>query len=112
MIGLPNGQDFNLAETAPFAPLTALTQDAGAADGPRVSGRLSELAGSRARGRGRLSRRRAANAIPPADITADYGDVGPALNNSHGTFTVVASAKVNIFDGGRIAGDMIQARPR
>ncbi len=27
VIGLPNGQDFNLSETAPFAPLTAMTQD-------------------------------------------------------------------------------------
>ena len=40
---------------------------------------------------------------------ADYGDVGPTLGNSHGTFSFVASAKIKIFDGGRIAGDVIQA---
>ena len=27
VIGLPAGQDFNLAETAPFSPLTGLTQE-------------------------------------------------------------------------------------
>jgi outer membrane protein TolC len=27
VIGLPNGQEFNLSETAPFAPLTAMTQE-------------------------------------------------------------------------------------
>ena len=40
----------------------------------------------------------------------DYGDVGTALNNSHGTFTFQAAAKFNIFDGGRISGDIVQAR--
>jgi len=47
---------------------------------------------------------------PTAGVTADYGDVGPALNDSHGTFTFVASAKVNLFNGGRIAGDVIRAK--
>ena len=44
------------------------------------------------------------------DVTADYGDVGPTLGSSHGTFTFVASAKVNVFDGGRIEANVIQAR--
>ncbi len=47
---------------------------------------------------------------PTAGVTADYGDVGPTLASSHGTFTFVASAKVNLFDGGRISGDEIQAK--
>jgi outer membrane protein TolC len=47
---------------------------------------------------------------PTAGVTADYGDVGPTLASSHGTFSFVASAKVNLFDGGRISGDVIQAK--
>lgn len=43
-------------------------------------------------------------------ITADYGDIGITLANSHGTFTFQAAAKVNVFDGERISGDIIQAR--
>ena len=43
-------------------------------------------------------------------VAADYGDVGSTFNSSHGTFTFQAFAKVNIFDGGRISGDVIQAR--
>jgi outer membrane protein TolC len=43
-------------------------------------------------------------------VSADYGDVGPTLNNSHGTFTFQAGVKFNIFDGGRISSDIIQAR--
>ena len=47
---------------------------------------------------------------PNVAVSADYGDVGPALNSSHGTFTFQAAAKFNIFDRGRISGDIIQAR--
>ena len=47
---------------------------------------------------------------PNVGITADYGDIGITLANSHGTFTFQAAAKFNIFDGERISGDIIQAR--
>jgi outer membrane protein TolC len=47
---------------------------------------------------------------PTGNITADYGDVGPSLASSHGTFAFVASARFNIFDGGRISSDVIQAK--
>ena len=36
--------------------------------------------------------------------------MGPTLGDSHGTFSFVASAKISVFDGGRIAGDVIRAR--
>ena len=72
----------------------------------------------------RISRARKPPCAPPEDsvsaargerypnvgVTADYGDVGTTLNNSHGTFTFQAAAKFNIFDGGRISGDIVQAR--
>src|SRR5262249_41011852 len=35
---------------------------------------------------------------------------GPTLGESHGTFSFVAAAKISVFDGGRIAGDVAQAR--
>jgi outer membrane protein TolC len=47
---------------------------------------------------------------PNVEVTANYGVTGPALNSSHGTYTVQAAVKFNIFDGGRISGDVIQAR--
>jgi len=46
---------------------------------------------------------------PTAGVTADYGDVGTTPNNSHGTFTFTASASINLFDGRRIEGDIVQA---
>jgi outer membrane protein TolC len=47
---------------------------------------------------------------PTASVTADYGDVGLTLAESHGTFSVEVAAKVNLFDGGRIAADVVQAQ--
>ena len=107
--GLPNGQEFNLSETAPFAPLATMTQEqalvAALAERP-------DYQSGQARVRAAENDVQAAHGerYPTAGVTADYGDVGPALNDSHGTFTFVASAKINLFNGGRIAGDVIRAR--
>jgi outer membrane protein TolC len=109
VIGIPAGQDFNVSETAPFGPLTSMTQDQALqtalqqrpdfqSDKARV--RAAEEAVKAARG----------ERFPAAAITADYGDVGTTLSDAHGTFSVVASAKVSLFDGGRIAGDVIRAK--
>ena len=109
VIGLPPGQDFNLAESAPFTPLTTLTQD------QALSTALMQRAdyqSYQARVRAAEESVKAAHGerYPTAGVTADYGDVGPTLATSHGTFDFVASAKVNIFDGGRIRGDEVQAK--
>jgi len=109
VIGLPGGQSFNLAEGAPFAPLTGVTQEQALqiareqrADFQSYKARVLAAEQSVAAARGEH--------YPTADITADYGDVGPTLASSHGTFTVTASARVTVFDGGKISSDTIQAK--
>ena len=108
VIGLPAGQEFDLAETAPFSPLTSLTQDQALS---AALAQRSDYQSYQARVRGAEDSVRAARGerYPTADITANYGDIGLTLANSHGTFAVTASAKINLFDGGRIAGDVVQA---
>jgi outer membrane protein TolC len=109
IIGLPAGQDFNVSDTAPFGPLTSMTQDRALhtalqqrPDYQSYKARLraAEHAVEAARG----------ERYPTAEITADYGDVGTTLGDAHGTFSVVASAKIPVFEGGRIAADVIRAR--
>jgi outer membrane protein TolC len=109
VIGLPGGQEFNLSETAPFSPLTSLTQDealrtalAQRPDYQSYQARVRAAEESVTAARGQR--------YPTVGVTANYGDVGPTLASSHGTFTFVATAKVNLFDGGRISGDVIQAK--
>jgi outer membrane protein TolC len=108
VIGLPPGQDYNISETAPFAPLAALTQDQALQTAIQ---QRPDYQSYKARVRAAEETVKAAHGerYPTADVTADYGDVGPTLGSSHGTFTFVASAKINVFDGGRIAGDVVQA---
>jgi outer membrane protein TolC len=109
VIGLPPGQDFNIAEAVPFSPLTSITQDQAERtaleqrsdyQSSQAQVRAAEDAVSAARGQ----------RYPTGSITADYGDIGTTLASSHGTFTFVAAAKFNIFDSGRISADVIQAR--
>jgi outer membrane protein TolC len=109
VIGLPNGQEFNLSETAPYAPLTSMTQEQALV--AAVAQRPDYQSGQ-ARVRAAENDVQAARGqrYPTAGVTADYGDVGSALNDSHSTFTFVASAKVNLFNGGRIAGDVIRTK--
>ena len=109
VIGLPGGQSFNLAEAAPFAPLNSLNQE------QALQTAMQERADYQS---GQARVRAAEEAVaaargehyPTAEINADYGDVGATLATSHGTFTVTASAKISVFDGGKISSDLIQAK--
>jgi outer membrane protein TolC len=109
VIGLPPGQEFNLAETAPFSPFTSLNQDEAL---KTALAQRPDYQSYQARVRAAQETVRAARGerYPTASVTADYGDIGFSPNNSHGTFSFVASAKVNLFDGGRISADEIQAK--
>lgn len=109
IIGLPDGQDFNLAEAVPFSPLSSVTQEqallAALEQRPDYQ---SYAAGVRAAEEAVKASR--GERYPVATVNADYGDVGPTLGSSHGTFTFTAAAKFNIFDGGRIGADVTQAK--
>lgn len=109
IIGLPSGQDLNIAETAPFSPLNSITQDQAlrlALDqrpdfqSYTAQVRAAEEAVKAARGQ----------RYPTATVSADYGDIGPTFASSHGTFSFTASATFNIFDGRRIEADVLQTK--
>ena len=109
VIGLPSGQDFNMADSAPYSELAVMTPDQAlhTASEQRADLRSAKAAVNAAEESVRAAR---GERYPNVGVTADYGDVGPTLNSSHGTFTFQAAAKFNIFDGGRISGDIVQAR--
>jgi outer membrane protein TolC len=109
VIGLPPGQEFNLSDTVPFSPLTSLTQDQALST---ALAQRPDYQSSQARVHAAEESVRAARGerYPSAAVTADYGDIGTTLSTSHGTFSFVASAKISLFDGGRIRGEIIQAK--
>jgi outer membrane protein TolC len=109
VIGLPNGQQFTIADAEPYASLAAMTPEEAlrAAYEERAdfqSAKASVRAAENSVGAARAER------YPSLGVTADYGAIGTTLDSSHGTFTFQAVAKFNIFDGGRIGSDIVEAR--
>jgi outer membrane protein TolC len=109
VIGLPPGQQFAIADTEPFSPLAAMTPD----EALRTAyEQRADLQSAQASVRAAEDSVSAAHAqrYPNLGVAADYGDIGTTPASSNGTFTFQAFAKFNIFDGGRIKGDIVQAR--
>jgi outer membrane protein TolC len=108
LIGLPPGQAFNMTDTAPYAPLEGLDL---AQALERAYKNRSDLQASQAQVEAAEHTRRAAISehLPSLGVSADYGVIGVAPDNSHGTFTLTADLHVPIFDGGRIQGEVDQA---
>jgi outer membrane protein TolC len=107
-IGLPSGQQFNVTDLLPFAPLTTALDDL-----------LKQAYDHRADFRAAQANVRAAEYAtdaarsehywPSVVVQADYGDIGSTLAASHGTYSVVAGVRVPIYAGGRTRTDIDQA---
>ncbi|MBV8812164.1 MAG: TolC family protein [Acidobacteriaceae bacterium] len=109
VIGLPVGQDFTTADPSPSIPLESISlQDAEA----KAYANRPDYQAARARALAAQFALRAARAerYPTLTISGFYGDEGLRLfSNSHGVFNVTGSLQFNIFDGGRIRGDILQS---
>jgi outer membrane protein TolC len=109
VIGLPPGQAFSIADTTPFAPLSGITQEqaiqlALAQRPDYQSAKKQVQAAQQTLGAAR------AEWYPTVGLSGFYGDTGPTLANSHGVFTINGALNFNIFNGGRIRGDVEKAR--
>jgi outer membrane protein TolC len=107
-IGLPLGQQFELADQVPYSDINP----------PTVEDALNVAYKSRSDFRTALdSEKSAAQTLsaargeryPVVAVNGDYGDIGRTLGQSHGDFTFQAGISVPIFTGGRIKGDITQA---
>ena len=110
IIGFPPAQVFKLADSAPFAEITGITQEEALrlalAQRPdyQSSKKLVEAAQQT------LAAARA-EWYPTVDLNGFYGAAGPRLTtDSHGVFTVTGALNFNIFNGGRIRGDIGKAK--
>ena len=109
VIGLPSGQTFRVASTTPFAPLTDVSQEQAIqlalsqrADYQSAQKQVEAAQQSLAAAR--------AEWYPTVNLNGYYGDSGPTLANSHGVFAIDGSLNFNIFNGGRIRGEIEKAR--
>ena len=107
-IGLPLGQQFELADTLPYSAIAP----------PSIDEALNIAYKSRSDFRAALLSQKAAaqtlsatkgERYPVVAANGDYGDLGPTFGHSHGEFTFHAGIRIPIFTGGRIKGDITQA---
>jgi outer membrane protein TolC len=109
VIGLPNGQEFHLTDSVPYAPLAEITLDQALNEAfttrpdyqsAKAQVRAAELARQAA----------AAENYPSLALHSDYGDIGsPNFGTSHGTFTVAATLDIPLFQGTRVQADKLLA---
>jgi outer membrane protein TolC len=108
VIGLPPAQAFDTSDPVPFTPLEGGTpetaiQRAYTARSDYKSATVQVHAAEIARDAA-LSQR-----LPTAGVDANYGNIGKDFADSHGSYSVTASLKFNIYTGGRIRADVEQA---
>jgi len=108
LIGLPAGQDFNLTDTLPYAPLTSVTLEQALA-GARAHRADLKAAESQVRASELARSSAVAERYPSVQLAADYGLIGQDPTSSHGTFAVTGVVRMQVFDGGRISADIEQA---
>jgi outer membrane protein TolC len=108
VIGLHPAQPFDIADKVPFSPLHELTLDRalGLAKSQRPDYRSASRLLEAANEALKAAR---AERYPTAGLNGYYGDSGSRFSKIHGVFLVTGSLNFNIFDGGRIHGDIEQA---
>jgi outer membrane protein TolC len=108
VIGLPIGQEFELTDKTPYAPLQPEPLDQllqrAYASRPDYQAAVQRVRAAQ------LTRRAAiAEYFPTVGIAGDYGAAGVNVGESHGVFQVGATLTIPIFTGGRTHGDTLQA---
>lgn len=108
IIGLPPGQEYNMTDTLPYAPLTGLTLEQALS---RAFGNRADLKAAESQVRAGEMNLQAARAerLPYVELGGDYGLIGTSPTSSHGTFAVSGSLRFPIWQGGRIRADIQQA---
>jgi outer membrane protein TolC len=108
-VGLPLEQKFELADRLPFAPLEGMQPDEALKVAYATRKDLQAL--QQQVKAAELSRKAAtAERYPSVSFSGDYGDIGPTLGTSHGTFDAVGSASVPLFEEAKLRGDAKQAQ--
>ncbi len=107
-IGLPLGQQFELADTLPYSDIAPLTPAEALDIAYKARSDFRSALNSQKAAAQTLSAAKGER-YPTVAVNGDYGDIGPTFGHSHGDFTLQAGIRVPLFTGGRIKGDITQA---
>lgn len=107
-VGLPLGQQFEIATRIPYRELSPLSLDEAIQSAYKTRNDLQSQV-NRVRS-AELTRRAAfAERYPSLGAEADYGLSGVNPGSSHGTVDAGATLRIPIFQGGRVHGDVLRA---
>jgi outer membrane protein TolC len=107
-IGIPLAQQIDLTDRVGYTPLDTLD----------LKESLEQAYANREDLHGALALMKAADlgkqsiygeALPTVNFAADYGESSSAWDSLHNTYSVAASVRVPLFQGGRVRGRVLQA---
>jgi outer membrane protein TolC len=110
-IGLPLDQPLELTDRLPYAAMPAADLQAAlaeaSADRPALQEAKARLASTEA-----VLQAARREAFPVVMLNADYGRIGSSLPSLEGTYDVIATLRLPLFESGRIRGEVSAARAR
>jgi outer membrane protein TolC len=108
VIGLPIGQPFVLSDQFPSVPTPEITLDEALA---RAFRDRPDFLAAQERVRAAEAKRAAvaAESLPSANVTADYGAIGLSVRSALPTYNIAGGVRVPIFEGGRTRGRLLEA---
>jgi outer membrane protein TolC len=108
LVGLPASDRYMLSDSVPFSAAPPLTEEEAL---KQALVKRTDLKAAEAQTQAARFLRSAARAeyLPSASVNADFGVIGLKPTQSNGTFTLVGTVRIPIWQGGRTEGDIEQA---
>jgi outer membrane protein TolC len=108
MTGLPPNDQYELAGDIPFAAAPPLTLDDALHQAAEHRADI-QAAAAQVKAAERAAAAARSERLPSLSLNADYGAIGPSLSQAQGTYTVVGTLRIPIWEGGRVEGHVDEA---
>lgn len=108
LTGLPPNERYDISDDVPYAAAPSLSFAAALkqAFAQRADLRAAE---AQVRAAARAASAARAERLPSFSVRADYGVIGSDPSQTHGTFSVAATVRIPVWQGGRTKGNIEQA---
>jgi outer membrane protein TolC len=108
LVGLPASDRYALSEDIPFSPVPATLLEEAL---KQALMKRADLKAAEAQAQAAQFSQSAARAelLPSLSVSADYGIIGTRPGQSNGTYTLLGTLRIPIWQGGRAKGDIEQA---
>jgi len=108
LTGLPPNEMFEISDDVPYSAAPPISLEAALREAMESRADL-KAAEAQVRAAQRSVSAARAERLPSLSVSADYGVIGTNPTQSHGTFTVVGTVRIPIWQGGRTEGNIEQS---